>query len=88
MPYRRCWKSCCSSTSATVLCVGNNDSLKYALKTLETVLYELSVAGAVGGHENLVSKEDTAGNGCPAKRMKIDGGDKGEDATMEEAGDD
>ena len=60
------------------------DSTKYALKTLETVLYELSVAGAVGGHASLVSDESSP----PVKKMKIAEDDKKqeeEDATMEEA---
>ena len=59
------------------------DSTKYALKTLETVLYELSVAGAVGGHQNLVGDEDSAPVG---KKMKIADEDKVEDkdAVMEE----
>jgi len=46
------------------------DSTKYALKTLETVLYELSVAGAVGGHRSLVGEKE---EGEPvAKKMKVD----------------
>lgn len=44
------------------------DSTKYALKTLETVLYELSVAGAVGGHKSLVGEEGEP----PAKKIKVD----------------
>ena len=42
------------------------DSTKYALKQLETVLYELSVAGALGGH-NLKSED-----GPKQKRIKVD----------------
>ncbi|KAL7451805.1 hypothetical protein ACHAWC_003593 [Mediolabrus comicus] len=55
------------------------DSTKYALKTLETILYELSVAGVLGGHDNnntssLDTKEEGGGGGKPtaSKRMKID----------------
>lgn len=46
------------------------DSTKYALKTLETVLYELSVAGAVGGHKSLIGEEEE----CEpkTKKMKVD----------------
>lgn len=58
------------------------DGTKYALKTLETVLYELSVAGAVGGHEGLmVSSDGDVGEGGPVKKMKIADEDKspGED---------
>lgn len=56
------------------------DSLKYALKTIETVLYELSVAGAVGGHSHLIvvtttNDDDTRLNdniiGSETKKMKI-----------------
>ena len=51
------------------------DSVKYALKTIETVLYELSVAGAVGGHSHLiVTNDDTRLNdniGSGTKKMKI-----------------
>ena len=45
------------------------DSTKYALKQLETVLYELSVAGALGGH-NISSKNSEEGG--PKKRIKVD----------------
>lgn len=58
------------------------DSVKYALKTLETILYELSVAGVLGGHDNNNSsssldtgeEEGGGGDGQPtaSKRMKID----------------
>lgn len=53
------------------------DSTKYALKTLETILYELSVAGVLGGHNNtssLNTNEGSGGDGQPTapKRMKID----------------
>ena len=48
------------------------DSLKYALKTLETVLYELTVAGAVGGHK--LSKAD----GPAKKKAKTEGYEAGE----------
>lgn len=64
------------------------DSTKYALKTLETVLYELSVAGAVGGHESLVQDDkDGVDEGGPVKRMRIgeEEKDKTEDAEMKEA---
>lgn len=52
------------------------DSVKYALKTIETVLYELSVAGAVGGHSHLiVTNDDTTrlndNIGSGTKEMKI-----------------
>lgn len=70
------------------------DSTKYALKTLETVLYELSVAGAVGGKDALVIKESATINvsdGGDLKRMKIDEGGKKknttEDLIMQEGGD-
>ena len=43
------------------------DSTKYALKRLETVLYELNVAGALGGQHSLKSEE-----GGPKKRIKMD----------------
>lgn len=42
------------------------DSTKYALKQLETVLYELSVAGALGGHT--LKSED----GPKQKRIRVD----------------
>ena len=57
------------------------DSVKYALKTLETILYELSVAGVLGGHDNNSSsssldteEEGGGGDGQPttSKRMKVD----------------
>jgi predicted translin family RNA/ssDNA-binding protein len=49
------------------------DSTKYALKTLETILYELSVAGVLGGHDNY-TEEGGGGDRKPtaSKRMKID----------------
>lgn len=66
------------------------DSTKYALKTLETVLYELSVAGSVGGHKSLVGKGNGADDddGGPLKKMKIADEDKmesDEDHPMEGA---
>lgn len=63
------------------------DGTKYALKMLETVLYELSVAGAVGGHESLVDKTNDVQEGGPLKKMKIDEAGKKEegDTPMEEA---
>jgi len=65
------------------------DSTKYALKTLETVLYELSVAGGVGGHDGLVINDSNVDDGGPMKKMKIDEKDKKdpseeEDVAMEE----
>jgi len=51
------------------------DSTKYALKNLETVLYELSVAGAVGGHQ-LSNGDD---GGPASKKMKTDDGATTED---------
>ena len=51
------------------------DGTKYKLKTLETVLYELSVAGAGGG--NMASSGETT-EGGPLKKMKLEdkkGGD-------------
>lgn len=51
------------------------DGTKYKLKTLETVLYELSVAGAGGG--NKASSGETT-EGGPLKKMKLEdkkGGD-------------
>jgi len=48
------------------------DSLKYAVKTLETVLYELSVAGAVGGHK--LRTDDGPAN----KKSKTEGSETGE----------
>jgi len=45
------------------------DSTKYALKQLETVLYELSVAGALGGQE--------VGGGPKNKRIKVDENSQG-----------
>eukprot|EP00571_Detonula_confervacea_P017734 CAMPEP_0172312386 /NCGR_PEP_ID=MMETSP1058-20130122/17316_1 /TAXON_ID=83371 /ORGANISM="Detonula confervacea, Strain CCMP 353" /LENGTH=510 /DNA_ID=CAMNT_0013025821 /DNA_START=162 /DNA_END=1694 /DNA_ORIENTATION=+ len=61
------------------------DSTKYALKTIEMVLYELSVAGAVGGHKGLVGNEEDV-DGGPVKKMKIADEDKNEaeDVTMQE----
>ena len=58
------------------------DSTKYALKTLETVLYELSVAGSVGGHKSLVIGYDK--DVPPVKKMKIADEDKLEKANLEE----
>ena len=58
------------------------DSTKYALKTLETVLYELSVAGAVGGHKSLVIGDDT--DVPPVKKIKIEDGVKQEEVNEEE----
>lgn len=54
------------------------DSTKYALKTLETILYELSVAGSVGGHKSLLGGEHGADDdgGGPLKKMKIADDDK------------
>ncbi|KAK1735942.1 translin [Skeletonema marinoi] len=60
------------------------DSTKYALKQLETVMYELSVAGALGGH-SLKSEEE---GGPKKKRIKVDDEnnsdekDEGKDAEM------
>jgi hypothetical protein len=52
------------------------DSTKYALKQLETVLYELSVAGALGGHDK--SSLDSEGGGGPkSKRIKVDENSQG-----------
>ena len=48
------------------------DSTKYALKQLETVLYELSVAGALGGHDSVKLEEE---GGPKQKRIKVDDGD-------------
>ncbi|KAL7490885.1 hypothetical protein ACHAWT_000414 [Skeletonema menzelii] len=45
------------------------DSTKYALKQLETVLYELSVAGALGGHDSVKLEEE---GGPKQKRIKVD----------------
>ena len=63
------------------------DSTKYALKTLETVLYELSVAGVLGGHDasSLGTEEDGL-----KKRIKLgdeeknpgEGTEKGNDLEM------
>jgi predicted translin family RNA/ssDNA-binding protein len=48
------------------------DSVKYALKTIETVLYELSVAGAVGGHSHLlVTNDETKKEVHEAKKIKV-----------------
>ena len=47
------------------------DSTKYALKTIETVLYELSVAGAVGGHNYLIDSGGNTENAGVAKKMKM-----------------
>ena len=58
------------------------DSTKYALKTLETVLYELSVAGAVGGHKSLVIGDDT--DVPPVKKIKIEDGVKQEEVNEED----
>lgn len=65
------------------------DSTKYALKTIETVLYELSVAGAVGGHKSLICSENDLHDGGPPKKTKVDEEHKGgiEDVTMQEGGD-
>jgi predicted translin family RNA/ssDNA-binding protein len=64
------------------------DGTKYALKTIETVLYELSVAGAVGGHESLMcGGSDDVG---PSKRRKVDQEYKGateEGVAMQDGGD-
>ena len=48
------------------------DGTKYALKTIETVLYELSVAGAVGGHRGLMCSENDINDGGPPKKTKVD----------------
>lgn len=65
------------------------DGLKYALKNLETVLYELSVAGVLGGRglgsaDETKEKEDGDGDGRDVaghlkKKMKIE---KEDDVTM------
>lgn len=62
------------------------DGTKYALKTIEMVLYELSVAGAVGGHKGLVGED---ADGGPIKKMKIaeEGRLGNEDVSMEEEAD-
>ena len=69
------------------------DGTKYALKTIETVLYELSVAGAVGGHKGLMMRsENDIDNGGPPKKTKVDDEECREagtedDATMQEGSD-
>jgi predicted translin family RNA/ssDNA-binding protein len=64
------------------------DGTKYALKTIETVLYELSVAGAVGGHKGLMCSERNIDYGGPPKKTKVDEECKEgtEDVTMQEGG--
>ena len=69
------------------------DGTKYALKTIETVLYELSGAGAVGGHKGLMMRsENDIDDGGPSKKTKVDDEECREagtedDATMQEGSD-
>jgi predicted translin family RNA/ssDNA-binding protein len=53
------------------------DSTKYALKAIETVLYELSVAGVVGGHSSLVVRGGNTDNAGATKKMKLDDNEEG-----------
>ena len=66
------------------------DSTKYALKTIETVLYELSVAGAVGGHSNLIDCEGNIEIAGATKKMKFGDteGTTSGDVAMQEGDDD
>lgn len=68
------------------------DGTKYELKTVETILYELSVAGAVGGREGLVASGDVYDASLgqqKKKKMRIEQEDEEEtmgngDVAMEE----
>lgn len=66
------------------------DSTKYALKTIETILYELSVAGVVGGHSHLIDSGGNSDNTGATKRMKFGNSvdTESNDVAMQEGEDD